>query len=158
MSASVSMITLRPGTMADLAVVDRVMREAFDPRFGEAWTPSQVTGVLAMPGVWLTIAEGDGDVAGFAMTRAVLDEAELLLLAVRPDRRRRGVGRQLLRSSMAEARARNVAHMHLEVRAGNDAIALYRLAGFDKIGERRDYYRGRSGKLFDAQTFRAILS
>lgn len=158
MSASVSMIVLRPGGIADLGSVDRVMREAFDPRFGEAWTPSQVTGVLAMPGVWLTIAEADGESAGFAMTRAVLDEAELLLLAVRPSMRRRGVGRQLLRSAMAEARIRSVVRMHLEVRAGNDAIELYRLAGFDKIGERRDYYRGRNDKLFDAQTFQAILS
>lgn len=158
MSASVSMITLRPGAMADLSAVDGVMREAFDPRFGEAWTPSQVTGVLAMPGVWLTIAEADGVAAGFTVTRAILDEAELLLLAVRPAARRRGIGRQLLRSAIAEARQRGVAKMHLEVRAGNDAAALYRAAGFEKIGERRSYYRGRGGKLFDAQTFQIVLS
>lgn len=158
MSASVSMMTLRPGTMADLSAVDRVMREAFDPRFGEAWTPSQVAGVMAMPGVWLTLAEADGAAAGFAMSRAILDEAELLLLAVRPACRRRGVGRQLLRSAIAEARNRGVVRMHLEVRAGNDAVALYRAAGFAKIGERRDYYRGRSGRLFDAQTFQIDLS
>ena len=158
MSVSVSMISLRPGVMADLSTVDRVMREAFDPRFGEAWTPSQVAGVLALPGVWLTIAESDGGPAGFAVTRAVLDEAELLLLAVGPTMRRRGVGRQLLRSAMAEARHRGVARMHLKVRAGNDAVALYRLAGFEKIGERRDYYRGRNGKSFDAQTYRVNLA
>jgi len=158
MSASVSMMTLRPGTMTDLSAVDRVMREAFDPRFGEAWTPSQVAGVMAMPGVWLTLAEADGGAAGFAMSRAILDEAELLLLAVRPAMRRRGVGRQLLRSAIAEARGRGVVRMHLEVRAGNDAVALYRAAGFAKIGERRDYYRGRSGKLFDAQTFQIDFS
>jgi ribosomal-protein-alanine N-acetyltransferase len=153
MSASVSMTLLRPGAMADLSAVDRVMREAFDPRFGEAWTPSQVAGVLAMPGVWLTIAEADGVAAGFAVTRAILDEAELLLLAVRPAARGRGIGRQLLRSALAEARQRGVRRMHLEVRAGNDAVMLYRAAGFEKIGQRRDYYRGRNGKLFDAQTF-----
>ena len=98
-----------------------------------------------------------GEAAGFAMSRAILDEAELLLLAVRPAMRRRGVGRQLLRSAMAEARRRDVARMHLKVRAGNEAIAVYRLAGFEKIGERRNYYRGLSGKLFDAQTFQAKL-
>lgn len=157
MSASVSMMTLRPGGMADLAAVDRVMREAFDPRFGEAWTSSQVAGVLAMPGVWLTIAEADGEAAGFAMTRAILDEAELLLLAVRPAMRRRGMGRQLLRSAMAEARQRGIVRMHLEVRASNEAIGLYRLAGFAKIGERRNYYRGGNGKLFDAQTLQLNL-
>ena len=71
--------------------------------------------------------------------------------------RRRGVAKALLRSVFAEACARGVASVHLEVRAGNDAVALYRLAGFEKIGERRDYYRGRNGKLFDAQTFRISL-
>jgi len=157
MSASVSMTLLRPGAMADLSSVDRVMREAFDPRFGEAWTPSQVAGVLAMPGVWLTIAEADGAAAGFAVTRAILDEAELLLLAVRPAARRRGVGRQLLRSALAEAGQRGVRRMHLEVRAGNDAVKLYRAAGFEKIGQRRGYYRGRDGKLFDAQTFQIAI-
>jgi len=156
-SASVSMIALRPGAMADLGAVDRMMREAFDPRFGEAWTPGQVAGVLAMPGVWATIAELDGAPAGFTLTRAVMDEAELLLLAVRPAARRRGVGRALLRSAMAEARTRGVRRMHLEVRAGNDAIALYRLAGFAKVGERRNYYRGKNGKLFDALTFQTTL-
>ena len=158
MSTSVSMTLLRPGAMADLSAIDGVMREAFDPRFGEAWTPNQVTGVLAMPGVWLTIAETDGVAAGFAVTRSILDEAELLLLAVRPAARRRGVGRQLLRSAIGEARQRGVVKMHLEVRAGNDAVTLYRAAGFEKIGERRGYYRGRSGKLFDAQTFQIVLS
>jgi len=154
----VDMISLRPGTLSDLTAVDRVMREAFDPRFGEAWTPSQVAGVLAMPGVWLTIADANERVAGFSVTRAILDEAELLLLAVCPTMRRRGVGRQLLRSTIAEARNRGVRRLHLEVRAGNDAIVLYRLVGFTKIGERRDYYRGKTGKLFDAQTFQLTLS
>ena len=140
-----------------MPLVDTIMQEAFDPRFGEAWSSSQCAGVLAMPGVWLTIAELDGAPAGFAMVRAILDEAELLLLAVRPAARRRGVAKALLRSVFAEARARGVASVHLEVRAGNDAVALYRLAGFEKIGERRDYYRGRNGKLFDAQTFRLSL-
>lgn len=153
MSALVSMIMLRPGAMVDLPAIDRVMRAAFDPRFGEAWTPAQVMGVLAMPGVWLTLAEVDGVVAGFAMTRAVMDEAELLLLAVYPSLRRRGIGRQLLLSTIAEARHRSVLRIHLEVRAGNDAIALYRAQGFEKVGERKAYYRGRDGKLFDAKTF-----
>ena len=157
MSSVLNMIALRSGRAGDLPSVDAIMQEAFDPRFGEAWSPSQCAGVMAMPGVWLTIADLDGVAAGFAMVRAILDEAELLLLAVRPSARRRGVAQAMLRSVFAEARTRGVASIHLEVRAGNDAVALYRLAGFEKIGERRDYYRGRNGKLFDAQTFRTSL-
>jgi [ribosomal protein S18]-alanine N-acetyltransferase len=39
------------------------------------------------------------------------------------------------------------------VRSGNDAVWLYRREGFEKVGERRDYYRGHGGQLFDAHTY-----
>ena len=115
-------------------------------------------GVLSMTGVWITLAEVDGAIAGFSMSRVVLDESELLLLAVRDAARRRGIGKQLLRSAMVEAERRGATKMHLEVRAGNGAVKLYQLAGFEKIGERRDYYRGPFGKLYDAQTYQKHLS
>lgn len=150
-------VDLAPGRAADLPVVDRIMAEAFDPGFGEAWTPSQLRGMLALSGVWFTLAQVAGEPAGFALARTVLDEGELLLLACRPAMRRRGVGGALLRSVMADARDRGAEFLHLEVRANNDAVALYRGEGFSKIGERRDYYRGNDGKLFDAHTFSRSL-
>jgi ribosomal-protein-alanine N-acetyltransferase len=154
MARTVDMIALRPGSTADLAVITAIMQAAFDSRYGEAWTASQCAGVMAMPGVWLTIAEAGGAPGGFALSRVIADEAELLLLAVKPDCRRRGLGRALLRSAIAESQARGAARIHLEVRAGNDAVMLYRAAGFEKVGQRRDYYRGPNGKLFDAITYR----
>ena len=111
-----------------------------------------VTGML--PGVWLTIAELGGRAVGFALTRGVLDEAELLLLAVTPDSRRKGVGAALLRSVIADCAARGVGALHLEVRDGNDAIKLYKQAGFSKVGERCDYYRGSDGGSYSALTLR----
>lgn len=150
-------VDLRQGAVADLATVDGMMRAAFDPRFGEAWTHSQVLGLLAMPGVWLTLAEVRGEPAGFALSRCVLDEAELLLLATVPSLRRRGVAGALLRAVVADAIGLGARTLHLEVRAGNDAIKLYRAAGFAKVGERRHYYRGGNGQAFDAQTYRRQL-
>ena len=141
------------GQPADLRAVNAIMSEAFDPRYGEAWTPSQCMGMLALPGVWFTLACIDGRPVGFALARTVLDEGELLLLAILPAMRRRGIGAALLRTVMADARDRGAAFLHLEVRANNDAVHLYRGQGFEKIGERRDYYRGNDGKLFDAHTF-----
>lgn len=145
-------IDLREGDVRDLDRVDRVMADAFDPRWGEAWTRNQVIGILAVPGVWLTIAELNGRTVGFALTRGVLDEAELLLLAVMPEARRRGVGAALLRAVMADCATRKISRIHLEVRAGNDAIKLYTSSGFSKIGERRDYYRGVDGRTYSALT------
>jgi [ribosomal protein S18]-alanine N-acetyltransferase len=153
MSTTLNMVELREGGAQDLPSVNRIMQEAFEPRFGEAWTSAQCMGMLALPGVWLTVASLEGADSGFALARAIGDEAELLLLATHPSARRRGVAGALLRAVSGEARARGVAQLHLEVRAGNDAVRLYRREGFDKVGERRNYYKGKMGQAFDAHTF-----
>ncbi|HSX55434.1 MAG TPA: ribosomal protein S18-alanine N-acetyltransferase [Sphingomonas sp.] len=153
MSTAPQLVEIVHGTPADIATLNAIMADAFDPRFGEAWTPSQCLGMIALPGVWFAIAWSGNRPAGFALARAVADEAELLLLAIRPAMRRRGIGTALLRSILADARERGADILHLEVRANNEAVRLYRNEGFEKIGERRDYYRGKDGKLFDAHTF-----
>lgn len=150
-------LTLRRGDARDAPLVDALMAAAFDPRWGEAWTRSQCLGVLAMPGVQLLLAQEDDAPAGFSLTRAVMDEAELLLLAVAPAFRRRGVGAALLRAALADCEAAGVATIHLEVRAGNAAVRLYQAAGFAKVGERRGYYRGTDGRAHDAHTYARSL-
>jgi len=153
MSRMLHLSELRAGGPQDLPQVNSIMQEAFDPRYGEAWTSSQCMGMLSLPGVWLTIAAaGDQDVA-FALARSTGEEAELLLLATRPGARGRGIGGALLRAVIEEARHRGGKTIHLEVRAGNEAVQLYAREGFAKVGERRDYYRGKNGQVFDAQTF-----
>ena len=83
------------GTSDDLDSVMEVMESAFGSRFGEAWTRSQCAGILPMAGVSLMLTrDGDGGApVGFSLFRNVMDESELLLLAVAPDHRRRGIGR-----------------------------------------------------------------
>jgi len=146
-------IDLRGGTARDAATVEALMAAAFDPRFGEAWTRNQCLGVLAMPGVRLTLAFAEDEAVGFTLVRTILDEAELLLLAVAPDARRRGIGGTLLRAAVAEAGMAGVTRLHLEVRANNDAARLYREHGFARQGVRRNYYRGRNGEQYDAHTY-----
>lgn len=150
-------ITLRYGDARDVALVDALMTQAFDPRFGEAWTRGQCLGVLAMAGVRATLAFVDDDCAGFAIVRTVIDEAELLLLGVAPTYQGRGVGGSLLRAAIADCASDGTATMHLEVRAGNDAVRLYTTHGFAKVGERRAYYRGRTGLIHDAHTYRRTI-
>lgn len=145
-------IELIEGSDADLDEVMATMRLAFDPHFGEAWTSGQCAGIMGLGGVWLFLARLNGEAAGFALSRIVLDEAELLLLAVQPARRRFGVGRTLLSAVVDEARARGGTRLHLEMRDGNPAANLYRAAGFNEIGRRKRYYRGRDGSSFDAIT------
>lgn len=143
MSTAVNPVDLRSGSTRDLPAVAEIMHAAFDPRYGEAWTTAQCMGMLSLPGVWLTLARIGAEEAGFALARVGVDEAELLLLATRPHLRGRGVGGALLRTVIAEAQARGAHQLHLEVRSGNEAVRLYRREGFEKIGDRRGYYRGR---------------
>jgi len=153
MSGTLNMVELREGGPQDLTSVNTIMMDAFEAKYGEAWTSAQCLGMLSLPGVWLVLASVDGRDAGFALSRIVADEVELLLIATRPAARRRGVAGALLRAVIEEARGRNAAKVHLEVRSGNDAVRLYRREGFEKVGERREYYRGRNGQLFDAHTY-----
>jgi len=148
-------VLIEPGSSHDIDAVMRVMDAAFGDRFGEAWTRSQLGGILPMAGVSLMLArEPDGgDITGFSLYRTVADEAELLLIAVVPSRHRRGVGRMLLDNFLDRARNDGISCVHLEVRDGNSAAALYREAGFAPVGRRRNYYHAPDGRRFDAVTF-----
>jgi [ribosomal protein S18]-alanine N-acetyltransferase len=146
------------GGVADLDEVMATMDAAFDPGFGEAWTRSQCAGIMALPGVWLLLARTpEGVPAGFALSRAVIDEAELLLLAVQPDHRRSGIGEMLLRAVADGARTRGGIRLHLEMRESNPAAALYQRFGFGEVGRRHRYYRGKDGQSFDAITLACPL-
>ncbi len=157
-SPSPETVHVEHGTSRDLDAVIGVMDAAFDERFGEGWTRSQCAGILPMPGVSLTVARDDGgEVVGFALSRIVAGDAELLLLGVTPRSRRRGIGWTLLRQFLAAAQNEGVSRVHLEVRDGNPAVAMYRAAGFSVAGRRRKYYRGRTGGEFDALTLTRLL-
>lgn len=144
----------------DLDRIMAVMEAAFDPAYGEAWTRRQVEDSLTVHGTHYLLAGADGappaegePAVGFALSRGVADEEELLLIAVHPDHRGRGIGGLLLGRFVAAARARGAAHLFLEMREGNGAEALYRQHGFTRVGRRRDYYRRGSGPPLDAITF-----
>ncbi len=144
---------LAPGSAEDLDAVMRIMGEAFLPCFGEGWSRSQCAGILPLAGVTLTLARTvDGSIAGFALARAVMDEAELLLIAVDRAHQGQGLGALLLDAFVADARAAGRALLHLEVRDGNRAIHLYERYGFEIIGRRKAYYRGPDGARHDAIT------
>jgi len=147
-------IRLADGKSTDLSAVMAIMNGAFSPRFGEAWTRSQCAGILPMAGVSLMLAYDNGSeqAVGFSLFRTVADEAELLLLAVAPEHQHRGVGRRLLEQFVEQARGSGASRVHLEVRDGNPAVQMYRRAGFQPAGRRRDYYRGSDGRQYDAIT------
>lgn len=149
-----------------LSAIMEVMDTAFDPAFGEAWNRRQVSDALALPSTHAIVLDTSGRIlaansqpqqdiqaSGFVLTRCAADEEELLLIAVSPEHRRKGIAQLLIDHLFEEAKARGVAQIFLEMRRGNPAIHLYRKVGFEPIGERRDYYRLANGKREDAITF-----
>jgi len=145
-------VTLRESDERDIDLLMQVMNNAFDPLFGEAWNTGQCLGILSLPDVWLSFAEDGDRTVGFALSRLLIDEAELLLLAVEPHARGHGVGRALIERTVTIAAGKGARRLLLEVRDGNQAFDLYTEAGFGEIGRRRDYYRGLDGTARDALT------
>lgn len=144
----------------DIDRIMEVMDAAFDPFWGEAWNRMQIESALAIGNThyWLIASDGtppkEGkDAAGFALVRQVLDEAELLLFAIAPRWRRRGLGATLLSKTLNDMNKSGVTKVILEMRRGNPAEYLYRAAGFTPIGVRPKYYRCADGNRIDAVTF-----
>lgn len=72
----------------------------------------------------------------------ILEELHITLVAVEPQRRRQGLGRQVLAALLGEGRRRGAERATLEVASRNGAArALYHHAGFREAGCRRGYYR-----------------
>jgi ribosomal-protein-alanine N-acetyltransferase len=152
-------VRIEPGTAEQIDAVMAVMDGAFGDKFGEAWTRSQLSGILPMAGVFLVLAldRPRDTVLGFSLFRTVADESELLLIGVAPSEQRRGIGKLLLDDFEERAREGGLRRIHLEVRDGNAAIGMYRAAGFSPVGRRRNYYHALSGNRYDAITLACEL-
>ena len=134
-----------------------VMNDAFDPDFGEAWTAAQCLSTLALPGGQLLIAKSDGAVVGFALSRGVIDEEELLLIGALQSTRRKGVGRQLIASLSRTCTELGRSTLFLEVRDSNNAYIFYTSMGFQPIGRRPGYYKSTGGNRHDSITMALAL-
>lgn len=104
--------------------------------FAEFWGKQAFADLLAQPGVLGLTTD-----AGFILCRLVLDEAEIVTLAVAPDARRQGVGRALVEAAAALLVQLGAATLFLEVSRDNPgARALYEKQGFTQVGLRKAYY------------------
>lgn len=147
-----------------LDAIMRVMQSAFDPTYGEAWNRRQVSDMLIMPGTHFLLTDSRGhdpktpDAAlGFTMSRNVLDEEELLLIAVSKQAREKGIGSALLQRFINDTQSRGIKRLFLEMRDGNPAVSLYERHGFMVVGRRSNYYQSGIDGPFDAITFARMV-
>jgi [ribosomal protein S18]-alanine N-acetyltransferase len=144
----------------DLDRIMAIMACAFDPAFGEAWSRRQLEDSLVLGSSHYGLINATGDepapgeaAAGFFLSRQGVEEEELLLLAVAPQYRCKGLATRLLIAFAAAARSRGALRLLLEMRQGNPAESLYRRQSFRPIGHRPNYYRTPAGERLDAITF-----
>ncbi len=126
----------------------------------EAWSAEALAALLESPGVFgLIAADTDRVALGFILARIVLDEGEVLTLAVPPALRRRGVGGVLLGAAITWLAASQATNLFLEVAEDNPAArALYRGAGFRRVGRRPGYYQRAQGAVAALVLERAIAA
>ncbi len=120
--------------------VDAVMRiQAASPEIAQ-WTAGDYAR-LSATGMMAWVAESEGAVAGFLVARRIANDLEILNLAVRPDARRRGIGRALMQFAFAWGKQFDARSTFLEVRASNQAaLQFYKRHGFQETGRRPLYY------------------
>lgn len=156
--------TIRRASMLDCGRMAAIHAEGF----AIGWEPGDFEQMLVeqvIADVLVSQALIGHVVTGFALSRVVLDEAELLTIALDREVRGLGLSAPLLERHMARAAQAGAQAMFLEVADDNAAaLTLYRGAGFSEIGRRKGYYpasQGPSpghGNRRDALTMRADLS
>ncbi|GHA20846.1 alanine acetyltransferase [Devosia pacifica] len=117
--------------------------------FYRGWSPEEFEAMLNEPHRTPAYVACDSRrrIAGFAIWRVAVDEAELLTIAVERRWRGKGIGRALLVAGIDDLRYSPVARLFLEVAEDNAAaVSLYRTTGFNRVGERRGYYERPDGR------------
>ena len=136
-------LTIRSVEGFDIPVLTALHAACFNAPWVQPWTHRSFAEVLQMPGAGAQIATVGPEPVGFALARAVVDEAELLLIGIHPEHRRAGHGRKLLDHLVQVLRGAGAARLFLEVAESNrPATAFYAQAGFEAVGRRAKYYEG----------------
>ena len=129
---------IRAATTTDAADIARIEHRAA----AHPWTEDSVRSSLIRPvsAAWVTHVHGR--CVGHLLSTVVLDEAEILTVAIDPELQRQGLGRALMVYAQAEWHRRQVQRAFLEVRRQNQAArSLYTRMGWTETGVRRNYYR-----------------
>jgi ribosomal-protein-alanine N-acetyltransferase len=110
--------------------------------FSDPWGQKDIFSYICSEDGMCFTALDNGEVIGYIIGRKISPEAEIYRIAVREDRRQRGVGYRLLSYGLKTERGSGVETVFLEVRSRNTAArALYKAYGFAEAGVRKGYYK-----------------
>ena len=116
--------------------------ELEDIIFNDAWSYRDVQDLICTEGgMCFSATEGD-EVIAYVIGRLIAPEGEIYRIAVRADKRGRGIGYRLLDYAVKTSKGQGLERLFLEVRSQNvPAIKLYTSYGFKQIGLRKGYYK-----------------
>lgn len=130
-------MTFREMLIEDL---DQVMEIETD-LFSMPWTKEGLFTFLTRDDTMFFVVEEKEKILGYCSMQTVLDEGDILNVAVRRDRQKEGIGYFLVHSMLMMAQVQGIQLVHLEVREGNgSARRLYERLGFTEDGIRKNYY------------------
>lgn len=133
-------IKLMPLQNAHCEAVEKIARESLP----EHWSLESIRDVLRYENniFYVAYSTEDDQIIGFAGIMVIVDEAELLNIAIHPDFRRMGIGKVLMEQMIREAVKHGASRMLLEVRRSNSAArSLYSRFRFVEFFERKNYYK-----------------
>jgi ribosomal-protein-alanine N-acetyltransferase len=134
---------VRLAVSGDARAISELSRDAVEYGLPWNWTPRRVAKSIAESATNVVVAHQGESLVGFAIMKYGEEEAHVLLLAVHPGHRRKGVGSALLSWLEATTQIAGIDLIQLEARAQNTgAIAFYRKHGFKELGLRKGYYQG----------------
>ena len=110
--------------------------------FSDPWSERDIFAAICTEGAMCYSAvDESGSVIAYVLARLIAPESEIYRVAVRADKRRRGIGYRLLDYAIKTERGKGLESVFLEVRESNiPARNLYFAHGFRQIGERKNYY------------------
>lgn len=109
--------------------------------FSEPWSLEAIEKEVTNPVASYFVVGEANNLIGYGGLWYVLDEGDIINIAVAPRMRRQGIGNLILEALLDEARKHKLVVLHLEVRESNQAaIELYKKHGFNQIAIRKGYY------------------
>jgi ribosomal-protein-alanine N-acetyltransferase len=135
---------IRLARSGDAERIATMSRDLIEWGLGWKWSAERVGRCIRSRSTNVVVAESGGDIVGFALMEYRDDDAHLLLFAVEPVHRGRGIGTNLLRWLEMTAATAGIELIFLEARASNGAArAFYRARGYRELAVMPRYYSGR---------------
>ena len=131
-------MTIEQMTSAHVSQIAELEKLCFSDPWSEKSIETELTCRLSL---WFVALEGER-VVGYVGSQTVIDESDMMNIAVHPDFRRKGIAEALIATLEEALREKGSLALTLEVRASNvPAISLYEKLGFIQAGIRKNYYR-----------------